>query len=70
MAKFTPVEVIYKVQSNKKGTGLEATPVKPLVRCKDCKYNDKGFCDEVLEGKRVDEEFFCSCGTRRNYDEA
>lgn len=67
--KFKRVERIFRIESNRKGTGIEVSCVGTLVRCKDCKYNDGGFCDEVLDGKGVDEEFFCGCGTRSEYDE-
>ena len=68
--KFTPIEVIFNVQSNKKGTGFQITPVQPLVRCKNCKYNEGGFCDEVMDGKGVEDEWFCFCGERRTHDTA
>lgn len=68
--EFTPIEVIFKVQSNKKGTGFQLTPVQPIVRCEKCKYYEGGFCDEAMEGKGVDGYWFCACGERRMHDQA
>lgn len=39
--------------------------IRPLVRCKDCKYNDQGFCEEVLEGKSMPGDWFCAGGEKR-----
>ena len=43
-------------------TGID---IRPLVRCKDCKYYDQGFCEDVLEGKGAPEDWFCAGGERR-----
>lgn len=43
-------------------TGID---IRPLVRCKDCKYYDQGFCEDVLEGKGVPGDWFCAGGERR-----
>ena len=65
MAELKPIECIIRIESNRKGTSVDVSLVKELVRCKDCKYGDYGFCDEVLEGQAVADEFFCACGKRR-----
>lgn len=35
-----------------------------IVRCGECKYNDDGFCDEVMDGRGVYDDWFCANGER------
>ena len=35
-----------------------------VVRCRDCKLNDSGFCDYVFDGDAVTDDFYCACGER------
>lgn len=43
----------------------------PVVRCKDCKYSNKGLYGWLwctagpCEGKGILEDFYCKCGERR-----
>lgn len=36
-----------------------------IVRCGECKYNDHGHCDEVMDGHGVDDDWFCKAGERK-----
>lgn len=38
------------------------TAIGQLLRCKDCPHNDGGFCDDIMEGKAVDDDWFCKGG--------
>lgn len=67
MAEWIAREYIMRFESNAKSTGLVGTVVRELVRCKECKYNDGGFCDEVMDGKGVDDDWFCYCGEHGGY---
>ena len=70
MAEFTPIEVIYLVKSNAKGTGFEIEPVVPLVRCRDCMFYDekRGMCEKNsidYDCRFILPDWFCADGTRR-----
>ena len=66
--KLNTVEVIFRISSNKKGTGVDVTRVGELVRCKDCWWRHDGThtpsmwlpCDEVV----TENDWFCAYGKR------
>ena len=66
MAEFRPMDVIYHVKSNRKGTGVDISYMKELIRCKDCRWrHDDSFtawlpCNEVM----TDDDWYCGYAER------
>lgn len=71
------MEVIVKCAERARGaTHLDGTPMKELVRCRDCKHNPKytndytyGICVFCCEddwySETPDDDFYCGYGERR-----
>ena len=68
MAKFEPIEVIMRLSearaSDKGEICIQADKVQDLVRCRDCKYNLSGNCDNWSGWELVADDDFCSRGAR------
>ena len=60
------IEIIYKQIHMADGV-FDIVPVQQLVRCRNCKYNLKGYCDNRLglPWRTVTSDDFCSRGERR-----
>lgn len=38
MAEFKPIYQIIRIESNRKGVGVDVSLVKQLVRCRECRW--------------------------------
>ena len=48
---------------------IPSADVVEVVRCKDCMYNDRGWCGSQEYGTRhVEDNDYCSCGERKDGD--
>lgn len=56
-----PYNVLTEVRDRIKS--LKPVDAVEIVRCGECKYNNRGFCDDAL-GCGVDDNWFCACGER------
>lgn len=66
-----PKEIIIRFEVDAKGTTVTAMGGGELIRCKDCKYNLNGLCDQIsLEWHpfRVEDDEFCAWAERKDED--
>ena len=67
MAEFKPIEYIVRIESNRKGTGVDVSLVKELVRCGECKwlFNDSNTFFKPCEVIIPEKDWYCAYGERR-----
>ena len=67
--RFNTVEVIFRISSNKKGTGIDVTRVGELTRCGDCKFWEPTDCSSQarcsLSGMYPTASWYCGNAERR-----
>lgn len=63
MAEFKPKYQIIRIESNRKGDGVDISLVKELVRCKDCKWSIS--CGYISTRSYAEwKDWFCADGER------
>ena len=67
--RLNTVEVIFRIVSNKKGTGVDITRVGELVRCGDCRYWRPTDCGSRAEcamfGVESSASWYCGSAEKR-----
>ena len=48
---------------------IPSSDVVEVVRCKDCKYFDTGYCGIPFIGKKVNPNYYCSYGERKDEED-
>ena len=62
-------EIIVKEYHNEKGLVTRREIGEEIVRCKDCMYNDRGWCGSQEYGTRhVEDNDYCSYGERKKHE--